>query len=81
MNSRAREILAEALRLPDRERAEPAAELIASLDPQADSGAARAWEEEIARRLAELDSGKVAPVPWSAARREILGDSDEPTGR
>jgi len=28
---------------------------------------------EIAKRLRELDSGAVTPVPWSEARRMILG--------
>jgi Putative addiction module component len=27
------------------------------------------WKEEIARRIRELDSGKVKPIPWAEARR------------
>jgi hypothetical protein len=30
-----------------------------------------AWSEEIKRRIAELDSGKVKPIPWEEARRQI----------
>ena len=73
MNAIAQKIFADALRLPDDERAELAASLIDSLDPNADEGSAQTWEGEVLRRLAELDSGSVRPVPWSEARRRILG--------
>ena len=29
------------------------------------------WNEEIAKRIAELDSGEVKPIPWDEARRQI----------
>jgi Putative addiction module component len=29
------------------------------------------WNKEIARRIEELDSGKVKPIPWAKARRQI----------
>jgi putative addiction module component (TIGR02574 family) len=29
------------------------------------------WKREIARRIEDLDSGKIEPIPWEAARREI----------
>jgi len=32
---------------------------------------AEEWNDEIARRIQELDSGKVKPVPWAEARRQI----------
>jgi hypothetical protein len=47
-----------------------------ALDPGrllADEGAEAAWGEEIGERVRELDSGAVAPIPWSEARRMILG--------
>ena len=30
------------------------------------------WSEEIRRRLDEVDTGTVRPIPWSEARRRIL---------
>jgi hypothetical protein len=30
-----------------------------------------AWDEEIKRRIEEIDSGKVKPIPWAKARRQI----------
>ena len=72
MSPQADRVLEDALRLSDRERGELAAVLIDSLDRQQDDDAESAWDEEIARRLAELDNGTVTPVPWSEARRQIL---------
>jgi putative addiction module component (TIGR02574 family) len=53
----AADMLAEILRLPAEERARLALELIRSLDAEADTGVAEAWDAEIARRGAEVDAG------------------------
>jgi len=71
MHTRAEKLLASALELPESDRAAIAAELIASLDPETDAGAAEAWDREIARRLAELDSGQVKTVPWEEVRQRL----------
>ena len=62
-------LLEEALKLSPEARAALAASLLESLDEDAEA----AWAAEIARRLHELDSGAVTPIPWSEARRMILG--------
>ena len=59
----------EALRLPPEARAALAAELIATLDEEADPDAEALWSEEIRKRLDEVDSGAVRPIPWAEARR------------
>ena len=79
MNSSAKQLLDNALDLPDSERAELAARLIESLDPGADSDVDAAWDDEIRRRVQELDSSQVTAVPWPEARRIILGPADEPS--
>jgi putative addiction module component (TIGR02574 family) len=61
----------EALRLSDRERAELAHELVKSLDGPVDSDATEAWEREILRRLAEIDSGTAALVDREELRRRM----------
>jgi putative addiction module component (TIGR02574 family) len=50
------------------------AELIDSLDEAApaEAGVEEVWAAEVERRLADVDSGAVKPVPWSEARRRIL---------
>ena len=66
------ELLKKALALPPEARAALAGSLLESLDEEpADEGVEAAWSEEIQRRIEELDSGKVKPIPWAEARREI----------
>ena len=60
---------AQALALPAEQRLELAQRLWQSVEPPADED-----EElfaEIARRDAEVDAGKVAPIPFEQAIREI----------
>lgn len=67
-------LLEEALALPPEARAALAGELIESLEEdEVDEDAEAQWSAEIRRRLQEVDSGAVKPVPWSEARRRILG--------
>jgi len=79
MNETAQQLYTDALRLPDAERAELAASLMASLDPEPDPDALAAWDAEIARRVAELDSGTAKTMSWPEARRRILEDADAPS--
>lgn len=65
-------IITQALRLPPEARAALASRLIESLETEVDEGAEAAWSAEIARRLAEVDAGKVKPIPWAEARRQIM---------
>ncbi len=71
MNREATELLKKALSLSVEERADLAGSLIESLDDSEDDSVAAAWDEEIARRMAELDSGKVKPVSLEEARRRL----------
>ena len=66
-------LLEEALKLAPEARAALAASLLESLDEEVDEDAEAAWAAEIAKRIHELDSGAVTPVPWPEARRMILG--------
>ena len=66
-------LLEEALKLSPEARAALASSLLESLDEAVDEGAEAAWAEEIGKRIRALDSGAVTPVPWSEARRMILG--------
>jgi putative addiction module component (TIGR02574 family) len=74
MTSKAKKLLNEALGLPPAEREALAGRLFDSLEEH-DPDAEVAWQAEIERRIAELDQGKVKPIPWDKARRMIFGDS------
>jgi putative addiction module component (TIGR02574 family) len=71
MTQQALELLQKALTLPEEERTALVRSLIESLEEIADQGAERAWDEEIARRIAELDSGKAKTVSWEEVRQRI----------
>ena len=57
--------------LSEEERADLACSLIDSLDAVADEGAEKAWGEEIARRVTELDSENAKTVPWETVQGKI----------
>lgn len=80
MSRNADQLLDEALRLPEPDRAELATRLIDSLDPAADDDVETAWAAEIHRRLNDLDHERVGTIPWPEARRLIMEDADESTG-
>lgn len=63
-----------ALALPDSERAELAADLLASLgpEPEEDEEAVRqAWAAEFERRAARLDSGEDIAIPLDEALGQV----------
>ena len=66
----AQELLKRALALPDKERADQAGSLIESLDDIVDENAEAAWQEEIVRRLEEVQSGKVKTTSWDDVRQK-----------
>ena len=71
-----KEIEEQALRLTLKERGELAHRLIVSLDGEPEDSPeaiARAWDEEIARRVGEIDAGTAKLVP----HEEVLADIDE----
>ena len=71
MTEEATKLLKRALTLPVAERAELAGSLIESLDTAEDGSVAAAWDAEIARRMEDLDAGKVTPVSLEDARRRL----------
>lgn len=63
------QVAAEAMRLSPEERADLADRLWVSVDtPEA---VAAAWDAEIARRIAQLDSGQVETVPFEQVMTEL----------
>jgi putative addiction module component (TIGR02574 family) len=77
MTSRAHDLLREALTLPLDERADVAAELLASLDDAAAEHPAdveAAWAAEIERRARRVLAGETSGVPWEDVRRRAEAD-------
>jgi putative addiction module component (TIGR02574 family) len=71
MTQEVSELLKKALALPAEARAALAGSLLESLEDIMDAAAEEEWNQEIARRIAERGSGRVKPIPWTEARRQI----------
>ena len=71
MSERGNSVLDEALKLPEAERARLAAELLASLDGEADDGVEAAWAAEVSRRKEQVRTGAAQMVPWKQVKSEV----------
>jgi len=72
MTRAASQVLEGALALDEDERALVVQKLLESLRGESQSAVAEAWDEEIERRVAELDAGTVATLPWSRVRERLF---------
>jgi len=76
MTSRAQELLRDALALPADERADVAAELLASLDrptPTEATAVEAMWAREIERRARRvIMAGESAGEPWDDVRKRVV---------
>jgi putative addiction module component (TIGR02574 family) len=70
MTQEAHELLQKALALPDKERAELAGNLISSLDATVDQDVDAAWQQEVVRRLHDVQSGKVETISWEEVQQK-----------
>ncbi len=68
---KAEEVLTQALKLATSDRARVAEQLLVSLDPEHDLDVEVAWQQEIQRRLDEIDRGEVVCVPWEEVRDRL----------
>ena len=71
MSKTTNNLLNNALRLTTAERAELAAELLASLDGEPEDDVEAAWAAEIQRRVERLKSGQAKGRPWSEVRERL----------
>ena len=74
MTKAAEAVLADALQLDVKARADLAAELLASLDGPSDPDAEQAWAAEIEQRTKSLDAGTESLESWDEAKRRIERD-------
>jgi len=58
------------LALPEKERAELAGNLISSLDATVDQDVDAAWQQEVVRRLHEVQSGEVETISWEEVQQK-----------
>ena len=65
------DVLTDILRLPPKERARLALELIRSLDGDADADAAQVWDAEIERRGTEVEAGTASTMTLDEYRAHV----------
>jgi putative addiction module component (TIGR02574 family) len=65
------ELLHDALDLPVEERAQLAADLLATLDGPPDPDAREAWTEELRRRVERVLAGEATAVSWPELRTRL----------
>lgn len=74
MSPEVSDLLKRALTLPADERAALANTLLDSLETtieSADGSVEEAWDQEVARRIEDLKTGKAVTVPWEQLHREL----------
>jgi len=67
-------LLDQVLSLPEQKRAEIAARLLESLEPDMPADVEAAWAEEIESRCAAVDSGALSTSDWNDVRARIERD-------
>lgn len=65
-------ILEQALALPVEEQQALAETLISNLTGKVNEGVVAAWDDEVKKRIADLDSGKAKTIPWEEVRQRNL---------
>ena len=71
MSTHVGDLFRRASTLDEQDRATLAGLLLESLEHQVDEGVESAWQEEIERRLAELDANGVELVPWEEVKAKL----------
>jgi putative addiction module component (TIGR02574 family) len=66
-------LLEQALSLSVEEQEALVDSLITNLGEKVEEGVLGAWDEEIKRRISELDSGNGKTVPWTEVRQRSVG--------
>ena len=78
MSPSVRELFQQASALDEQDRAVLVGLLLESLEHEVDEHAETAWQEEIARRLTELDAGRVELVPWDEVKTKLMRHTGAP---
>ena len=71
MTYKSQAIVEQSLKLSPTERAEVAEKLIVSLDEVPDADVEQAWQEEIQKRLQQIERGEVKTIPWEEVQKRL----------
>ncbi len=71
MKAEVQRVLDQTMKMPPTDRAAIAEHLIAGLDEVTEKEVEKAWQEEIQRRLAQIDSSEVECIPWEEVKARL----------
>ena len=71
MKSDVKRVIDQTMKMSSSDRAAIAEYLIGSLDGTTEKEVEQAWQEEIQRRLAQIDSSDVECIPWEQVRARL----------
>ncbi len=74
MNEKLKNILENALSMPQEQRAFIAGRLIDSLDENVDEDVETAWQNEIQRRIASAEKGEATFMSWEDVKKRLKGE-------
>ncbi len=74
MSTTIENLLTQALQMPSKDRALIAERLITSLDTEADWDVEIAWQQEVQRRIEQIDNGEVVCIPWEQVLNRLRGN-------
>jgi len=75
MSTTVESILAQAMQMPAQDRAAIAERLISSLDTETDWDVEIAWQQEVQRRVDEVERGEVVCLPWEQILQQLRKNS------
>jgi putative addiction module component (TIGR02574 family) len=75
MSAAVESILAQAMQMPAQDRAAIAERLISSLDTETDWDVEIAWQQEVQRRVDEVERGEVVCLPWEQVLQRLRKNS------
>ena len=78
MSPHVRELFRQASELDEQDRAVLTGLLLESLEHEVDEHVESAWQDEIARRLTELDAERVELVPWDEVKAKLMRHTGAP---
>ncbi|HYI10227.1 MAG TPA: addiction module protein [Thermoanaerobaculia bacterium] len=70
-----KELIREAVELPESDRATLAGVMLGSLEPEPTPEIKAAWSREIERRVREIDDGSVELIDWEDVRAELFAEN------
>ena len=77
MNTKTMSLFQRVLGLAEKDRALLLSLLLESLEDRPDIDSEAPWKVEVAKRVKELDTGKVTSLPWEEVKSRLLRKLDD----